>query len=825
MTLLRDLRYSLRMLLKNPLTTAVAIVTLALGIGANTAIFSLMRQALVGNFQYKDLDTLVIIQAENKKDGRRTNISAADLRDFRDQNSVFEALGTFRGTRFIMDKGGEAYPLSGFFVTTNLFHILGIPPLEGRLFRDDEGLPGNDSVVLLSEGFWTRQLGRDPAIVGKQLRFNGELYTVVGVMPTGFWREGEAWVPMVFTDEEMSAAARGVRDLRVWGRLKPGVTIEEAQSEFSTLAERLAQEFPETNGDWGAYMLPPDEVIAQQFNMSGILFLLPVGFVLLIACANVAHIQLARALERRKEIALRTALGAGRFKIIRQLLVESILVALLGGLLGLGVAYAGVAGLMSYLPPQVTQSIGGLRLDTEALTFMLIISCASGILFGLAPAWQASRVDVNHTLKEGSTRASAGKGGKRFRDVLLVSEIALTTVLLGGAGLILSMLGGGAHTQLGFNQENLLTMAAILPGAKYQDPDERRVFAESAVGRLNALPGIQSAIVAGGIPLLGGGSRNLTRVGEQDAVPKRQNVTYRPIWPGYFETLEVPLRVGRTFTARDVEGSTPVVIVNEALAREYFPGKNPIGERIILSAPAGPPGGLNTSPQDKTPPAPREIVGIVADVKQQPVEILPQAGIAYVPFRQDPPTFVVFAARTLGPPSPMTMAVVNEIRPLAPDLQILIITNMETLIHDAIRGIRFVPTLLTAFALLGLILAAVGTYGTSSYSMLQRTQEFGIRMALGAEARDVLRMVLKQGLKLTAIGFALGAAGVYGLVKIVISQFPVGGGPQDELLTNTEIVVTTAAVMVLLAGVGMVANYLPARRATKIDPMAAVRYE
>ncbi len=734
-------------------------------------------------------------------------------------------MGTFRFTRLIMDMGGEAFPLRAQFVTTNLFQILGVPPLKGRFFREDEGLAGNENVVILSEGFWTRQLGRDPDIIEKRLRFNGELFTVVGVMPAGFWREMEAWIPMVFSDKEMSASLRGVRNLRVWGRLKPGVTVEQAQSEFSILAARLAEEYPETNGDWGAYMLPPKEVIARQFNITGMIILLPVGFVLLIACANVAHIQLARALERRKEIALRTALGAGRFKIMRQLLTESILVALLRGLLGLGVAYAGVAGLMSYMPAQQTQSIGGLRLDAEALTYMLVISCLSGILFGLAPAWQASRVDINHALKEGSTQASASKGGKRFRHALLVSEIALTTVLLGGAGFMVSMLGGGAHTQLGFKHENLLIMSAILPGAKYQDLNQRRVFAESAVSRVSALPGVESAIVAGAMPLMGGGSRHLSRVGEQDSVAKRQNVNYRAIWPGYFKTLEVPLRAGRTFTERDVEGSAPVVIVNATLAQEYFPGKNAIGKRIILSPPPGPLGGPAPSGPDSPPPAPREIVGFVADVKQQPVAILPQPSIAYVPFRQDPPTFVVVAARTAGPPSQMTMAVVNAIRPLAPDLQILSITNMESRIHDSIQNIRFIPALLTAFAVLGLILAAVGTYGTSSYSMLQRTQEFGIRMALGGQARDVLRMVLKQGLKLTAIGFALGAAGMYALVKILLSLLPVGNAPPPELLTTTEIVVTAVAVMGLLAGVGMLANYLPARRATKIDPMVALRYE
>ena len=417
MSFLGDVRYSVRMLLKHPLTTVVAAVTLALGIGANTAIFSLMQQAMVGEFKYKDLDTLVIIQAENKKDSRRTGISAPDMRDFREQNTVFEDMGTFRFTRFIMDRGGEAVPVTAQYVMTNMFPILGIPPLEGRFFREDEGVRGNDKVVVISEGFWTRRLGRDPEVFGSSLRLNGELFTVIGVMPDGFWRQIEAWVPMVFTDDEMSASARGTRNLRVWARLKPGKTIEDAQSEFSTLAERLAQEYPETNADWGSYMLPPRDVTARQFNLTGMLIMLPAGFVLLIACANVSHIQLARALERRKEVALRTALGAGRFKIARQLLIESILVALVGGVLGFGVAYAGVAALMSYAPPQMMQAVGGLRLDQEALTFMILISGFSGILFGLAPAWQASRVDVNNTLKEGSTRASTGKGGKRFRNV------------------------------------------------------------------------------------------------------------------------------------------------------------------------------------------------------------------------------------------------------------------------------------------------------------------------------------------------------------------------------------------------------------------------
>ncbi len=824
MTFPQDLRYSFRMLLKSPATTTIAVITLALGIGANTAMFSLMRQLFVSNFQYKDLNTLVIIQAKNQeKGGNPIGLSVPDLLDFREQNTVFEGIATFQYTQFILDAGGKALPAPGFYVTPNLFTVLGVPPIAGRIFREDEGRLGNDTVVMLSEGFWTRQFGRDPNMLGKQIRLSSRIYTVVGIMPKGFWREAEAWTPMVLTTEERTTAQRGARNLRVWARLKPGVSVAQADAELRIIAGRLAGQYTETNKGWGIYLLTPKELVAQQFNIAGVLYFLPVGFVLLIACANVAHLQLTRALEREKEMALRTALGAGRFRIVRQLLSESILIGVLGGLAGMTVAYGAIRGLQAYLPPQFTQSIGGLRLDGEALWFMLGLALVSGVTFGFAPAWKASRVDVNHSLKEGSTRSSIGRGGKRFRQVMIVSEIALTTMLLGGAGLTLSMVGGGTHDQMGFNPKNLLTMSAGLQSTRYAKPETRRAFADAVLSQAYALPGVRSATLASGMPLFGGGNRNLSLPGDQGTVAKRQIVTYSAITPDYFRTLEIPLRTGRTFTAADGYGAAPVAIVNEELVRQYFPNKNPIGERILLSEPSGPAASPASAAAGQE--TPREIVGIVADVKQQPIDILPQPAIAYVPYRQDPQPFIVLALRTETPPEGMTIAMVDRIQRMAPELVIFMIGSMEKRIDDSIRAIRFLPFLLTLFAALGLVLAGVGTYGTTSYSMAQRSQEFGIRMALGARAQDVVRMVMKQGLKLTGVGFALGAMGTYALVKILISLLPPTNSPQPELLSNTKIAVTSTLALLLLGSIGLLANYVPARRATGIDPMAAMRHD
>lgn len=826
MAIAADLRHALRLLRKHPLTIAVAILTLALGIGANTAMFSLLRQVFVSNFQYKDLETLVIVQSKRLQGGGQPGgVSAPDMLDFRDQNNVFEGVGTFRFTQYVLaSQGGTAVAIRGIYVTPSLLTVLGVPPVLGRLFREDEGQPGNDLAVILSEGYWTREHARDPQVIGKQLRLNGRLHSIAGVMPASFFREGELFTPLVISQDERNIAARGERGLRVWARLKPGVTVKQAESGLSAIAARLAEQFPDTNGNWGVHMLRPKEVVAQQLGIAGVIYYLPVAFVLLIACANVAHLQLARALEREKEVALRTALGAGRFRIMRQLLTESVLIGLLGGLAGLGVAWYAMQWLQNTLPPEFTRGVGGLRLNGEVLWFMLAIAVFSGVLFGFAPAWKASRASIHDTSKEGG-KPSMARGGKRLRQAMIISEIALTTVLLGGAGLALSMTGGRAYSEMGFNHANVLSAATLLQSARYAKPEARRAFATDLSARLAALPGVRSATVASGMPLLGGGGspRQLARPGDKDAGVRRQSVAYQAVDHAYFQTLEVPAVAGRLFAASDREGAAPVVVVNEELVRQYFAQGNPIGERIVLN-PATRPGASPNDPPAKPEPA-REIIGVVKNVKQTPVDILPQPAIAYVPYAQDPQGYVTVAVRTEGSAAAMTAQVADQIQASAPDISIFQIGAMDRLLQEQLRLLRFLPTILSALALLGLILAGAGTYGTTAYSMAQRTREFGIRMALGARPAQVLGTVVKQGLWLTATGFALGAAGTYALIRILISVLPPQGPQAPELLTNSEIAVTCGVAMLLLASIGLIATYFPARRATAIDPVAAMRNE
>ncbi|HEX8354310.1 MAG TPA: ABC transporter permease, partial [Pyrinomonadaceae bacterium] len=605
----QDLRYGLRVLLKNPGFTAVAVIALALGIGANSAIFSVVDTVLLRPLPYKDPDRLVMVWEDNTKQGYPTNTpAAANYIDWRDQNQVFEGMAAIADQNFNLTGDGDPERLTGRRVSASLFPLLGVAPQLGRAFAPEEDRPGANKVVVLSHGLWQRRFGSDRDIAGKTLTLNGEGYQVVGVMPAHFEfpsRQDELWVPIAFTPQE--AASRGRHYLKVVARLKPGVTVERAQAEMSTIASRLQQQYPEQNTDIGATVVPLHEQVVGKIRPALLLLLGAVGLVLLIACANVANLLLARAASRQKEIALRVALGASRLRLIRQFLTESVLLAAVGGLLGLLLAVWGVSLLKAFIPESISQ-VGDIGVDAKVLGFTLLVSLLTGLVFGLAPATQASSFNLNETLKEGGRDSSSGSRGNRIRGALVVTEVAVSLVLLIGAGLLINSFLRLRSVDPGFKVDNLLTMGVVLPQEKYTTQERRSAFYKDVIARVEALPGVRSAAVTNWIPLVNqGDSVGVSFEGHPDPPPgqgKRPVVVTRVVSPHYFRTMGIHLSQGREFDeGKDRVDSPSVVLVSEALARRYWPGESAVGKRVN-------PGDPN-DPSDWC-----EVVGVVGDVRQ-----------------------------------------------------------------------------------------------------------------------------------------------------------------------------------------------------------------
>jgi putative ABC transport system permease protein len=789
------------MLLKNPGFTAIAVLTLALGVGANTAIFSVVNTVLLQPLAYRDPDRLFMIWESNPSRGfPRDTPSPANFVDWRDQSKSFEAMAATADASMNLTGWGEPERLQGKRASAALFQILGVSPLLGRAFLPEEDQAGATRVVLLSYGLWQRRFGADPKLVGQALTLDGQTYTVVGVMPPQFQfpsREYEFWVPMAFSSQE--AGRRGSHYLGVVGRLKPGVSQEQAQSEMDTIAARLQQTYPQSNTGVGALMVPLREEVVGNIRLTLLVLLGAVGFVLLIACANVANLLLARAVARQREMAIRAALGAERVRIIRQLLTESVLLAALGGTVGLMLAYWGVSFLTTLVPNSLSQA-KQVTIDARVLGFTILISLVTGVVFGLAPALQTSKPALNETLKE-SGRSNAGGRQNLLRGLLVITEVALALVLLIGAGLLIKSFMRLRGLDIGFRPEGLLTMRVPLPQAKYPTRQHRVAFYDEALGRIRALPGVQSASVITSVPLtVRGGSNGFLIEGRPDLVDdKIPLANYRVIDADYFRTQGIPLLAGRTFTEQDNQNSEPVVIVSQNLAQKYWPGQDPLGKRIRMGEPW------------------ITVVGVVQTVKNQLVgEPRPHL---YIPYRQPhfnffPPQDLI--VRTSGDPLSLAASVRREIWAIDKDQPISNIQTMEQILSTAVEQPRFNMLLLAIFASIALILSSVGIYGVLSYSVTQRTQEIGIRLALGAQRRDILKTMVGEGMKLTLVGVVIGLGGAFALTR-VLSSLVFGVSVTD--------LTTFVGIPLLLAGVALLASFIPARRATKVDPMVALRYE
>jgi putative ABC transport system permease protein len=805
----QDLRSGARMLVKNPGFTLIAVITLALGIGANTAIFSVVNGVLLRPLPYKDPQRLVMVFAPKRLD-QEFLISSGGFTILRNQNQVFEQVAAFLPMLDSSSITGDGDPefLGGVTVSANLFTLLGVEARYGRAFLPEEEKPGSDRVVVISHRLWQRRFGSDQKIVGRTISLNNEPYTVVGVMPPAFqfpldgmltgWlpREIDIYIPLALTPEEINNQRKV---LPVIARLKSQVGIEQARAEMTGVAARIKRQYPDTNKDESIRLAPYHQQMVGRVRLALLVLLGAVGFVLLIACANVANLLLVRAAARRKEMAVRAALGAGRRRVIKQLLTENVLLAALSGSLALLLAFWGV-GLLRTIIPENLPRADEIGIDGGVFGFTLLISLGAGILFGLIPALQASKVNLSDALKEGG-RGSGGRGRNHLRNLLVVSEVALALALLIGAGLMSRSFIRLMSVDPGLDPRNVLTVDIRLSRNKYSRP-QQAVFFQQLLERLRALPGIQAVGAVYPMPLSGMEENIGFEIEEQPppAPGEQRTAGPRGVSPGYFKAQGIQLLKGRVFTESDGGDTPPVVVINEAMARRYWPNQDPAGRRISFDSRNG-------------QPVWREVAGVVKSVRHMALEEEPRSEI-YIPFAQYPLAFMTLVARTDGAPLGYVAAVRSQVQAVDNDQPISNVRTMEERLASTVSQRRFNLILLAIFACLALSLAAIGIYGVMSYLVAQRTHEIGVRMALGAQTGDVLRLVIRQGMALTLTGVLIGLSTAFGLTRLLRNLL------FDLSATDPLTFFVTA---LLLALVALLACYLPARRATKVDPLVALR--
>ena len=799
-TLFQDVRYGMRSLLKRPGFTVVALIALALGIGANTAIFSLVNAVLVKPLPFADPERLVWMWGNIRNGGNQASVSPLDFLDFRQQNTTFEEFAASFSVPLSLNLTGSGEPLrlSAQGVTGNFFLAVGIKPILGRTFLPENEKPGHDQVAVLSYGLWQSRFGGDPSIVNKTVVLDAETCEVIGVMPKdfNFPRSAELWIPMNF-DRSPAMKQRKAHFLRPIGRLRAGVTMAQAQADTDAIARRLEEQYPDTNTGWNLRLVTLREQLVGDTKPTLFLLLGAVGFVLLIACANVANLLLVRAADRHKEIALRTALGASRFRIVRQMITESVLLALIGGALGVLLATWGV-DLLVMLSTDSLPPTAQVKIDATVLGFTLLLSLGTGLLFGLAPALRTMRLNLCDSLKEGGRSAGGGVQSNRTRSLLVVFESAIAAVLLVGSGLLIRSLIHLQNTSPGFDAQNVLTMRLDLPEKKYSTPERISNFFQSLESRVGGLPGVESVGLISELPLTG--QPNDIPYSVQDRPPTSYYQSFdddfRRVNNQYFRALRIPLLRGRNFTEQEVRESARVVLISELLARKVFPNEEPIGKRLVL--------GFGDQAF--------EIIGVVGDVRHRALETAPSAAM-YLPTYESGMNVVV---RSQGIPANLASSVRKEVQAIDPDQPVAVVKTMDQWLSTAVAAPRYRTVLLALFALVALILASTGIYGVMSYSVTQRTHEIGVRMALGAGRLDVLRLIVGQGMSLVVIGVGMGLGGAIALTR-VMSSLLFDVTPKDP--------VTFAAVALFLPLVAMVACYIPARRATRVDPLLALRCE
>jgi putative ABC transport system permease protein len=805
-TLWQDLRFGARMLLKNPGFSLIAVLTLALGVGANTAIFSVVNALLLRPLPYADSDRLVMLSV-NGDGGEVGNTGFTTFVDWRERSRSFERMALIRSWGGVMTGQGEPEMVNGMRVSVDYFRMLGVAPLLGRDFKPEEDRPDMRFVIMLSHAFWQRRFSGDPNIIGKQITMSDQTFTVVGVTPSGFedllaanfYQPAQVWAPVGY-DVTQPFACRTCQHLKAFARLKSGVTFDQAKAEMGTVMSVMMREHPKIYASPGIAMIRLQDKLVGEMRRTLLVLLAAVGFVLLIACANVANLLLARANRRAREIALRLALGARPWRIVRQLLTESLMLSSLGAGLGLLLAMWGTE-LLVRLSPAAMLKLQAAKTDTRVLGFTLLVSLVTGVLFGLFPALQASKSDVQLALKESGNSSPSGRQN-RLRGLLVVTEIALALVLMIGAGLLIRSFARILSVTPGFEQRNLLTMMVPATGARYQQDEQVVAFYRDVLGRVRALPGVEAAGVVSNLPFGGNYDASGFHIEEKpQANPAEAPSAQRyGVSPDYLRAMGITLLRGRQFTEQDNANTPLVALINETAAKRGWPNEDPIGKRIAL-------GGVD-SPK-------RTIVGIVRDVNHQGLDDAPEMQ-TYVPHAQWAGSYMTLVVRTTIDPASLTAAVRNEIRAVDANLPHYQIATMQQLISGSVAQRRFTLLLVGVFAAVALLMSAVGIYGVISYSVAQRTQEIGIRVALGAQTGDVLKLIIGQGMALVATGVLIGLAGAFGLTRLMSSLL------FDVSATDP---LTFAGISLLLAAVALLACWVPARRAAKVDPMIALRHE
>jgi putative ABC transport system permease protein len=811
----QDLRFGFRMLLKDPGFNLIAILTLALGIGANTAIFSVVNAVLLRPLPYPQADRMVLLWGNFMKlDITQLGAKAAEYVDYRDQTQSFDQVAAFHTADLNLTGSGDPLRIAGARVTANLFALLEAQPMQGRVITADENQPGRDNVAVVSHGFWQRQLGGEANVIGQQLKLNDLNYTIIGVMPAefqfphasfGFAEPAEIWLPLAL-DPRQVAERSGTYAINVLARLKPQVNLPEAQAELSALAQKFEREYPgyrgpnNADGGWRITIVPLQEQLTGASRRALWILFGAVGLVLLIACANVANLLLMRTTVRQKELAIRAALGARRGRIVRQLLVESMLLAGLGGALGLLLAWWGVRTLTLLSPANLPRA-AEVNVDGRVLAFTLLLAVLTALIFGLVPAWQASKPDLQRTLKEGG--ANRIRGRHRGRELLVIGEVALALPLLIGAGLLLNSFVRLQRVKSGVDADKILITEINLPATKYRESARAAAFFDELARRVVALPGVEQASV-GTLPILSGAAIiDAFSIEGRPLDLNNPNISgWQRIAPGYFRTLGIPLVAGRDFSPSDTREAAPVAIINETLARHYFSDGNALGQRITPGLPR-PDNPFST------------IIGIVKDMPHRTVESQPEPDY-FLPFAREPRRDAYLFVRTAVTPASLASAVRGEVLAIDRDQPVTRFQMMNEVIASTTAPRRFNTLLLGGFALIALLLAALGIYSVNSYAVTQRTHEIGIRMALGAPAGDVLKLVMRRGLALALAGLAIGLAGALALTRVMA-----------KLLFEVSATdpVTFMGISLVLAAVALFACWIPARRGTKVDPMIALRHE